>query len=105
MRSPFRILLRTRIRVFLCYGEAPTMQNIKIFKMPFASVYPHYIAKAEKSRFGDRDNGHTKAELHTIIHWLTGYDEKALQQLLDNKIDFETFLLRRDETSSPRHPR
>lgn len=52
--------------------------------MAFASVYPHYIAKAEKK-------GRTKAEVHTIIHWLTGYDEKALQHLLANKTDFETF--------------
>lgn len=60
------------------------MQNTKIYKMPFASVYPHYVTKVEKK-------GHTKAELHTVIHWLTGYDEKGLKQVLDTKIDFETF--------------
>ncbi|MDQ3100720.1 MAG: DUF2200 domain-containing protein [Bacteroidota bacterium] len=58
--------------------------NTRIFKMSFANVYPHYITKAEKK-------GRTKAEVHTIIHWLTGYDEKALQRLIDNKTDFETF--------------
>ena len=52
--------------------------------MAFASVYPHYINKAEKK-------GRTKEEVHTIIQWLTGYDEKALQEQLDNKNDFETF--------------
>jgi hypothetical protein len=52
--------------------------------MAFASVYPHYVAKAEKK-------GRTKQELHTIITWLTGYDEQALQRLIDNKTDFETF--------------
>ena len=52
--------------------------------MAFAGVYPHYIAKAEKK-------GRTKEEVHAIIHWLTGYDEKALQQLLEKRIDFETF--------------
>ena len=52
--------------------------------MSFASVYPHYIAKVEKK-------GRTKEELDTVIRWLTGYDQKALQQHLDKKTDFETF--------------
>jgi hypothetical protein len=52
--------------------------------MAFASVYPHYITKAEKK-------GRTKEEVHAIIHWLTGYDEKALQKQINNKVDFETF--------------
>jgi len=58
--------------------------NTKIFKRTFASVYAHYIAKVEKK-------GRSKAELHTIIYWLTGYDESALQQILLNEVDFETF--------------
>ena len=52
--------------------------------MAFASVYPHYVAKAEKK-------GRTKEEVHEIIQWLTGYDERALQQQIDKKVDFETF--------------
>ena len=52
--------------------------------MTFASVYPHYVTKVEKK-------GHTKEELHTVIHWLTGYTEKGRQHVLDNKVDFETF--------------
>jgi hypothetical protein len=52
--------------------------------MAFASVYPHYLAKVEKK-------GRTKEELHAIIHWLTGYDERFLQQQIDNKVDLETF--------------
>ena len=60
------------------------MDNTRIFKMPFANVYPLYIQKAEKK-------GRTKAEVDTIIFWLTGYDEKTLQQHLDNKSNFETF--------------
>jgi hypothetical protein len=52
--------------------------------MAVASVYPHYIAKAEKK-------GRTKAEVDEIILWLTGYNKKTLQQHLDNKTDFETF--------------
>ena len=60
------------------------MQNTRIFKMAFASVYPHYIAKAEKK-------GRTKEEVDTIISRLTGYDQNALQEQIDNKTDFETF--------------
>lgn len=60
------------------------MNNTRIFKMPFASVYPHYVQKAEKK-------GRTKAEVDGIIFWLTGYTKKALQQHLDKKTDFETF--------------
>jgi hypothetical protein len=52
--------------------------------MSFASVYPHYIQKAEKK-------SRTKQEVDEIIFWLTGYNEQSLQQLLDNKTDFETF--------------
>ena len=52
--------------------------------MSFAGVYPHYIEKAEKK-------GRTKAEVDEIIFWLTGYDERALRQILDDKIDFENF--------------
>jgi len=60
------------------------MNNTRVFKMSFASVYPHYIQKAEKK-------ARTKQEVDEIIFWLTGYDEKSLQELLDNKTDFETF--------------
>jgi hypothetical protein len=45
------------------------MDNTRVFRMAFASVYPHYITKAEKK-------GRTKEEVHAIIHWLTGYDEQ-----------------------------
>ena len=60
------------------------MENSRVFRMSFASVYPHYIQKAEKK-------GHTREEVDTIICWLTGYDQKSLQQQIDNKTDFETF--------------
>jgi hypothetical protein len=56
----------------------------RIASMSFASVYPHYVAKAEKK-------GRTKAELHQVITWLTGYDDKKLQELIDKKVNFETF--------------
>ena len=58
--------------------------NTRVFRMPLASVYPHYVAKVEKK-------GRTREELHTVIHWLTGYTEKGLQKVLDTKVDFETF--------------
>lgn len=60
------------------------MKNTRVYKMSFASVYPHYIAKAEKK-------GRTKAEVDEIIFWLTGYNAEKLQEIIDNKIDFETF--------------
>ncbi len=60
------------------------MDNTRVYKMSFASVYPHYINKVERK-------GHTKAELDTIISWLTGYNQQALQQQIDDKVSFETF--------------
>lgn len=62
----------------------PTSNNERIFRMPFASVYPHYVTKVEKK-------GRTVEELHTVIRWLTGYTEKGLQKVLDTGVDFETF--------------
>ncbi|MDR2122339.1 MAG: DUF2200 domain-containing protein, partial [Flavobacteriaceae bacterium] len=60
------------------------MGNTRIFKTPFASIYPMYIQKAEKK-------GRTKEEVDTIILWLTGYDKQSLQQQIDTNNDFETF--------------
>jgi len=53
--------------------------------MSFASVYPLYVAKAEKKR-------RTKAEVDTIIRWLTGYTQKGLESHLKKQTDFETFI-------------
>ena len=52
--------------------------------MSFASVYPHYINKAERK-------GRTKEELDTVIFWLTGYDKQTLQKHIDEKTNFEDF--------------
>ncbi|OJW81115.1 MAG: hypothetical protein BGO69_03375 [Bacteroidetes bacterium 46-16] len=60
------------------------MDNTRVYRMLFASVYPLYIKKAEKK-------GRTKEDVDTVIFWLTGYDEKTLQQQIDKKSDFETF--------------
>jgi hypothetical protein len=61
--------------------------NERIAKMTFASVYPHYITKVESK-------GRTKQELHQVIEWLTGFDNKKLQELIDEKVTFETFFKR-----------
>ena len=56
--------------------------------MIFAGVYPHYVAKTEKKN-------RTKAEVDEIICWLTGYTLESLQNQIDTKVDFETFLNKR----------
>ena len=56
----------------------------RIFKMRFATVYPLYIAKAEKK-------GRNKAEIDSVICWLTGYSPQELERQLENQTDFETF--------------
>jgi hypothetical protein len=58
--------------------------NERVYRMSFASVYPHYIQKAEKK-------GRTKEEVDQIVYWLTGYNEKTLQKHIDNRTDFENF--------------
>lgn len=60
------------------------MAGHRVFKMSFVSVYPAYVAKAEKK-------GRTKAEVDAIIDWLTGYDAAGLKTVLDDRRDFETF--------------
>ncbi len=61
------------------------MAKHRIFTTPFASVYPHYVAKAEKK-------GRTKDEVDEIIRWLTGYTRRQFESSLKKKTDFETFL-------------
>lgn len=58
--------------------------NDRMAKMTFASVYPHYITKVE-------GKGRTLKELHQVIEWLTGFDEKKVQELINDKASFETF--------------
>lgn len=60
------------------------MAKHKIYTMSFASVYPHYVNKAERK-------GRTKAEVDEIITWLTGYSQEELEALLEKNTDFETF--------------
>jgi hypothetical protein len=63
------------------------MPKHRIYTMSFASVYPHYVAKAEKK-------GRTKAEVDEVIRWLTGYTQKQLEGQLNKKTDVETFIAR-----------
>jgi len=60
------------------------MTKHRIYTTSFASVYPHYVAKAEKK-------GRTKTEVDKIIKWLTGYSQKRLETQLKTQTDFETF--------------
>lgn len=69
--------------------KATDQHHEKISKMTFASVYPHYVNKIEKK-------GRTKEELHQVINWLTGFDEKTLQTLVEQKATFETFFKNAD---------
>lgn len=67
----------------------------RMAKMIFASVYPHYVTKVQSK-------GRTTAELHQVIKWLTGFDEKKLQALIDSKASFETFF--KQATLHPKAP-
>lgn len=64
--------------------QPPADTEERIAKMTFASIYPLYVAKVEKK-------GRTKKELHEVIEWLTGYDAKQLQTLIDDEVNFEVF--------------
>lgn len=61
-----------------------SMKPHRVFKISFASVYPHYLAKAEKK-------GRTKAEVDEVIRWLTGYTQKKLDTQIEKKTNFEDF--------------
>jgi len=61
------------------------MARHRIYATSFASVYPLYVAKAERK-------GRTKSEVDEVVRWLTGYTQKKLEEQLERKTDFETFL-------------
>jgi hypothetical protein len=68
------------------------MNNERVYKIIFASVYPLYIQKALKK-------GRTKAEVNEIIFWLTGYNKQTLQQQIDNKSDLKSFFSQAPQTN------
>ena len=72
-------------------GMKPGANNERIFRMPFASVYPHYVTKVEKK-------GRTREELHTVIRGLTASTEKGFAAVIDKKVDFKTFLAKAPRT-------
>ena len=65
----------------------PDHKKHPIYTTSFASVYPHYVTKVE-------NKGRTRAELESVIRWLTGYSQKRLESHLDMDTDFETFFAR-----------
>lgn len=67
----------------------------RIAKMTFSSVYPHYVTKVEKK-------GRTKEELHAVITWLTGFDDREIQRLIEEKATFAEFFDR--ATLNPNAP-
>lgn len=71
------------------------MAKHKIYTMSFASVYPHYVTKAEKKN-------RTKEEVDEIIRWLTGYSQAELDLQLENKVDFETFFAEAPQLNASR---
>lgn len=64
--------------------QATPEHHQRIANMTFASVYPHYVTKVERK-------GRTKEELHKVINWLTGFGDKEIQNLINEKVTFETF--------------
>jgi hypothetical protein len=64
--------------------EISAEHHERMAKLTFASVYPHYVAKVEKK-------GRSKEALHQIIEWLTGFDAKKIQELIDEKVSFKEF--------------
>jgi hypothetical protein len=64
--------------------KANPEHHARVASLTFASVYPHYIKKVETK-------GRTKEELHQVIKWLTGFDDKKLQKQIDDKVTFVDF--------------
>jgi hypothetical protein len=64
--------------------KTTTEHDERIAKLTFASVYPHYLSKVTRK-------GGTKEALHQVIKWLTGFDDKKLHEMMDEKVSFETF--------------
>jgi len=67
--------------------QTTSAHDQRIAALTFAGVYPYYVAKIEKK-------GRTVQELQQVITWLTGFDEKETQQLLDEKVNFDIFFQR-----------
>lgn len=68
-------------------AKKPADARPRVFRIPFASVYPLYVQKVEKK-------GRTRAELDTVLAWLTGYEGASLDRVIEEKADLETFFAR-----------
>ena len=77
-------------------GTKPQQKKHRIYSMSFASVYPHYVTKAEKK-------GRTQAEVDELIRWLTGYTQQEFQSQLRKETDFETFFSEAPELNPNRY--
>ena len=75
--------------------EVTAKQNERIAKMTFSSVFPHYVTKIEKK-------GRSKEELYQVIEWLTGFDKRKVDELIEEKVTFESFFQR--ATLNPNAP-
>ena len=83
------------VTLSLIAWEQHMNQKHKIFSMSFASVYPHYVTKAEKKN-------RTQEEVDTIICWLTGYSQNQLKEQIESQIDFEKFFNQAPELNPSR---
>ena len=77
------------------FVQSKAMNKHRIYTMSFASVYPLYVAKAEKK-------GRTKKDVDDIIRWLTGYSQQGLEAQLKKQTDFETFFAQAPQLNSSR---
>lgn len=73
-----------RVIFYMIIMKVTAKKNEQVCNMIFASIYPHYWNRLEK-------NGRTKEEFHQVIEWFTGYDEKKIQSLIQEKVTFKTF--------------
>ncbi|HZF66054.1 MAG TPA: DUF2200 domain-containing protein [Chitinophagaceae bacterium] len=83
-RAIRKVEINCEIHVLIQGMNNTKNQDERIAKMTFASVYPHYLQKITKK-------GRSKEELQQVIQWLTGHDEKKLQELIEEKATFENF--------------
>ena len=82
-RLPFIAMRRANLKRAI-ESEARSLTKHRIYTTSVASVYPHYVAKAEKK-------GRARSEVDEVIRWLTGYSQIELETQLERQIDFETF--------------
>ena len=83
-QKAFEVEIIRKINAKIQVMNNSNTHNQRIAKMTFASVYHMYLVKVEKK-------GRTKEELNRVIEWLTGFDNKKLQELIKENVTFETF--------------